>query len=100
MGATLMIASEKRAYVLTDQATYLAFKEKVRLERLFQGDPVLSNLYHVMEVNPTRFPKVNHAGARAFVEFLVSAETQEIIRSFGENEYASPLFYPAAGVER
>jgi tungstate transport system substrate-binding protein len=100
MGATLMIASEKEAYALTDQATYLAFKDKVRLEPLLQGDPVLSNLYHVMEVNPTRFPKVNHAGARAFVEFLISAEAQEIIRSFGESEYASPLFYPAAAVER
>lgn len=100
MGATLMIASEKRAYTLTDQATYLAFKERVRLEALLRDDPALSNLYHVMEVNPKKFPKVNQAGARAFVEFLLSAEAQEMIRLFGRDEFASPLFYPAAAAKR
>jgi tungstate transport system substrate-binding protein len=100
MGATLMIASEKDAYVLTDQATYLAFKGKIRLEPLFQGDPALSNFYHLMVVNPTRFPKVNHAGAREFVEFVISAEAQEIIGSYGEGKYPSPLFYPASAALR
>jgi len=100
MGATLLIASEKDAYTLTDKATYLAFEKKISLEPLVQGDPDLVNLYHVMEVNPAKFPKVNYAAASAFVEFLLSPEAQEIIGSFGQDEYASPLFYPAAAVGR
>ena len=54
MGATLMIASEKRAYTLTDRGTYLPFKEKVQLEPMVEGDPIVLNLYHVMEVNPAQ----------------------------------------------
>ena len=96
MGATLMIASEKQAYTLADRGTYLAFKEKVRLEPAVQGDPLLLNLYHVMEVNPQKFPRVNRAGAGAFAEFLVSAEVQDIIRTFGKDRFGSPLFFPGA----
>jgi tungstate transport system substrate-binding protein len=95
MGATLMISSERQAYTLTDQGTYLAFREKVALKPLVQSDPVLSNVYHVMVVNPAKFPKVNHVGARAFAKFLVSPDGQEIIRSFGEERFGTPLFYPA-----
>ncbi|MBI3989772.1 MAG: substrate-binding domain-containing protein, partial [candidate division NC10 bacterium] len=72
MGATLGIASEKRAYTLSDRGTYLAFKRRVQLEPLVQGDPILLNIYAVMEANPAKFSKVNHAGARAFTDFLVS----------------------------
>ena len=96
MGATLMIASEKDAYVLSDRGTYLAFKAKLELSPLVQGDPVLLNLYHVMEVDPGRFPKVNHSGARAFSDFLVSAGAQDIIRTFGTDRFGSPLFFPDA----
>ena len=94
MGATLMIASEKRAYTLADRGTYLAFRGKIQIEPMVEGDPLLLNRYHVMEVNPERFPKVNHAGARAFADFLVSSQVQAIIRTFGINRFGSPLFFP------
>ena len=96
MGATLMIASEKDAYVLTDRGTYMAFEGKIQLELLFQGDPLLLNPYHVMELNPTRFPEANRDGARAFADFLVSPEVQETIRTFGVDRFGSPLFFPDA----
>lgn len=95
MGATLGIASEKRAYTLTDRGTYLAFKRRIRLEPLVQGDSILLNLYSIMEVNPAKFPKVNHEGGKAFADFLVSPEVQAIIKTFGVEKFGEPLFFPA-----
>ena len=97
MGATLTIASEKGAYTLTDRGTYLALQKRVRLAILLEGDAPLLNIYHVMEVNPARHPKVNAAGGRAFADFIVSAEAQAVIRTFGVEKYGAPLFFPDAG---
>ena len=97
MGATLVIASEKDAYTLTDRGTYLAFQKRLRLSILLEGDAPLLNPYHVMEVNPARHPKVNAEGGKAFADFLVSAEAQEVIRTFGVEKYGQPLFFPDAG---
>jgi hypothetical protein len=52
--------------------------------RCEMGDAVLLNIYHVIEVNPVKWPKVNVAGAKAFADFMVSKETQDIIKTFGE----------------
>ena len=97
MGATLTIASEKAAYTLTDRATYLAFKARIRLVPFVQGDVRLLNPYHVLEVNPTKFPRVNHGGARAFADFLVSPAAQDRIGSFGVAQYGERLSVPDAG---
>jgi tungstate transport system substrate-binding protein len=97
MGQTLNVASEKKAYTLSDRGTYLALKKNLSLEILVQGDAVLLNIYHVMEVNPKKWPKVNFAAAKAFADFMVSKETQQVIRTFGVDKYGSPLFFPDAG---
>jgi tungstate transport system substrate-binding protein len=97
MGQTLNVASEKKAYTLSDRGTYLALKKNLNLEILVQGDAVLLNIYHVMEVNPKKWPKVNFAAAKAFADFMVSKETQQVIRTFGVDKYGSPLFFPDAG---
>ena len=97
MGATLTIASEKGAYTLTDRGTYLALQKRVRLAILLEGDAPLLNIYHVMEVNPARHPKVNAAGGRAFADFIVSPEAQAVIKTFGVEKYGAPLFFPDAG---
>jgi tungstate transport system substrate-binding protein len=97
MGQTLNVAAEKDGYTLTDRGTYLAFAKTLKLNILLQGDAVLLNIYHVMEVNPKKWPKVNFAAAKAFADFMVSQETQEIIRNFGVDKYGSPLFFPDAG---
>src|SRR5581483_8736042 len=59
MGKTLGIAGEKQGYVITDRATYLAFQKATGLSTLLEGDPAFLNVYHVMEVNTEKFPKVN-----------------------------------------
>jgi len=97
MGATLGIASEKKAYVVTDRATLLAFKKRVQLDPLVERDRILLNIYSVMEPNAAKFPRVNVAGGKAFADFMVSAEVQEVIRTFGVDKFGEPLFFPDAG---
>jgi tungstate transport system substrate-binding protein len=97
MGATLMIAAEMGAYVLTDRATFLAMRDRTGLVPRVEGDPSFLNIYSVMEVNPYRFTGVNHAGAAAFSEFLLGDAAQELIGSFGEDRFGEPLFHPDGG---
>ena len=97
MGQTLTIASEKAGYTLTDRATYLATKKNLKLDILLAGDSSLLNIYHVMQVNPEKFPKVNADGAKAFVDFMINAETQKLIGTFGKDKYGEPLFFADAG---
>jgi tungstate transport system substrate-binding protein len=97
MGQTLNVASEKKAYTLADRGTYLALKKNLGLDILVEGDAILLNVYHVIEVNPAKWPKVNVPGGKAFADFMVSKETQEIIKTFGVDKFGSPLFFPDAG---
>lgn len=99
MGATLGIADDRKAYTLTDRGTYLAFQKRVRLPILLEGDRPLLNLYSVMEVNPANGPKVNTAGGKAFADFMVSADVQRVIKTFGVDKYGQPLFVPVAGTK-
>jgi tungstate transport system substrate-binding protein len=98
-GQTLTIADQRNAYALADRGTWLAFKNRLQLGPLVEGDPQLLNVYHVMPVNPDRFPnlKLNTAGGQAFADFLVSAEGQRLIDDFGRDRYGQSLFTPAGG---
>jgi tungstate transport system substrate-binding protein len=99
MGATLGIADDRKAYTLTDRGTYLAFQKRVRLPILVEGDAPLLNIYSVMEVNPGNGPKVNTAGGKAFADFMLSAEVQKVIKTFGIDKYGQALFVPIAGAK-
>jgi tungstate transport system substrate-binding protein len=99
MGETLNVASEKGGYTLADRGTLLA-RGKVRplaLEILVEGEPLLLNVYHVIEVSPARWPRVNAAGAKAFADFVVSPQGQALIGRFGVDKVGAPLFTPDAG---
>jgi tungstate transport system substrate-binding protein len=97
MGQTLNVAAEKKGYTLADRGTYLALKKNLGLDILVEGDAILLNIYHVIEVNPAKWPKVNSPGAKAFADFMVAKETQGIIKTFGVDKFGSPLFFPDAG---
>ncbi|OGP93201.1 MAG: tungsten ABC transporter substrate-binding protein [Deltaproteobacteria bacterium RBG_16_47_11] len=97
MGQTLNVAAEKKGYTLADRGTYLALKKNLGLDILVEGDAVLLNIYHVIEVNPAKWPKVNVPSGKAFADFMVSNETQGIIKTFGVDKFGSPLFFPDAG---
>lgn len=99
MGETLAVASEKDAYTLTDRATWLALSRarKLALQVVLEKEHLLLNVYHVIEVSPSRWPQVNAAGARAFADYLVSPKAQEAIGRFGVEKFGAPLFVPDAG---
>jgi tungstate transport system substrate-binding protein len=97
MGQTLNVAAEKRGYTITDRATYLSLKKGLGLVILVEGDSKLLNIYHVIELNASRWPKVNANGGRAFADFMVAKRTQEIIGRFGIDKFGAPLFFPDAG---
>jgi len=94
MGTTLTIASEKGAYTLSDRGTYLALRQDLNLDILVDGDQALLNIYHVITVNPQKWPRVNVDGARSLAAFLTSPEAQQMIGEFGVEQYGEPLFFP------
>ncbi len=96
MGQTLQIADQKQAYTMSDRGTFLAFTPRIALVVLAEKDARLLNVYHVIAVNPTRFPQVNTAGAQAFSAFLVAPDTQALIKTFGQDKYGQSLFTPCA----
>lgn len=97
MGATLQIASEKQGYTITDNATFIANTSRLQLTSLVQGDPSLLNIYHVISVNPAKWPKVNSVGAKAFADYVTSSAVQDLIGGFGKAKYGQALFVADAG---
>jgi len=97
MGQTLNVAAEKKGYVLADRATYLALKKNLGLEILVEGDGKLLNIYHVIELNPAKSPKINIPGGKSFADFMVAKKTQDLIGRFGVDKFGAPLFFPDAG---
>jgi len=94
MGASLMIADHKQAYILADRGTYLAFKDKITLAALFEGDPALYNPYSIVAVNPARWRNVNYSDAMLLVAWVTSREGQQIIARFRKG--GERLFIPDA----
>ena len=98
MGKTIMIAAEKRAYTLADRGTYYAFAlarpAKTDLVILCEGHQSLYNPYGVIAVDPKRYPHVNFAGAKAYVEWITSAEVQRMIGAYTFR--GKVLFHPNA----
>jgi tungstate transport system substrate-binding protein len=90
MGATLNMASGMNAYVLTDRATWSAFKNRGKLKMLVEGDKALFNQYGVILVNAGKHPNVKTAEGQAFIGWLVSKEGQDAIAAFrieGEQQF-------------
>src|SRR5262247_1079872 len=97
MGATLNIANERNAYTITDRGTLLALRNRVNLPILVEGDKALLNIYSVMEVNPANGPRINVTGGKAFADFMVAPQTQNVIKNFGLEKFGQSLFVPVAG---
>jgi tungstate transport system substrate-binding protein len=94
MGAALNVASASEAYVLSDRATWVHFKNKGDLEILIQGDKRLFNQYGIMLVNPGKHPTVKKALGQEFIDYLVSPVGQQDIASFKLD--GQQMFYPDA----
>ena len=92
MGPTLTIASQKRAYTLSDRGTFLATKN-LDSKILVQGGQPLQNPYHVIVV---KHSGTNAGCAQAFSRWITSAPTQRLIAGFGKSRYGQALFHPVA----
>jgi len=97
MEKTQRIADEKRAYTLTDRGTWLATRDKDKLEMIIvlEGDPILFNQYGVMAVNPEKHKHVKYKESMEFINWLISKEGQEAIGSF-KDKNGNQLFIPNA----
>ncbi len=97
MEKTQRIANEKKAYTLTDRGTWLATKDKDKLEMVvvLEGDPVLFNQYGVMAVNPEKHKQVKYKEAMQFIDWLISPEGQKAIGDF-KDKHGNQLFIPNA----
>jgi tungstate transport system substrate-binding protein len=89
MGDALLLAGQKRAYILTDRATYIKFRSRTRLGIITEGDPPLLNQYHVIVVRGAS----NEAGGRVFAQWVTSPAARQVITGFGLPEYGMPLFF-------
>ena len=99
MGPTLMMASEKQAYTLTDMGTFLAYQRKLELAPVVDKGDLLLNVYSAIAINPESAPKTNIEMANNLVSFLTSPGIQELIGNYGVAEYGLQLFTPCAGAE-
>ncbi|MHB8070539.1 MAG: substrate-binding domain-containing protein [Candidatus Cryosericum sp.] len=96
MGEVLIMTDQKQAYTLTDRATYLAYQNggKIHLPILVEGSQGLLNPYGLMPVNPAKYPSVKVDLAVRFCDFMTGLPGQELIKSFGIEQYGQTLFYP------
>ncbi len=94
MGATLNLAAAKGAYVLSDRATWLSFKNRVGLSIAVEGDPRLFNPYGVILVNPVRHPHIKRADGMRFIEWLTSDAGRAAIAGF--RLAGRQVFFPLA----
>lgn len=99
MGPTLMMASEKQAYTLTDMGTYLAYKGRLELVPIIDKGDILLNVYSAIAINPERIPETKIDMANNLISFLTSPEIQEFVGNYGVKEHGIPLFTPCAGTE-
>jgi tungstate transport system substrate-binding protein len=94
MGAALNTAAAMGAYVLADRGTWLSFKNKDTLQIIVEGDQRLFNPYGVILVNPAKHAHVKKEFGQAFIDWLVSAEGQNAIRTYTID--GQQLFFPNA----
>ena len=100
MSATIIMANEMQAYTLTDRATWLTTKNNtendITLDIVCEGDSLLFNQYGVIAVNPEKYADVNNEAAEAFIDWICSDEIQQMIGTFGAEEFGQTLFTPNA----
>lgn len=90
MGETLQMTDEKKAYTLTDEATFLS--RKLNLGVVMQGDKSLLNPYGIIQVKSS----TKQEEGMKLIEFFTGAEGQKLIGQFGQKDYGKGLFVPDA----
>ncbi len=94
MGAVITMSDDLRAYTLADRGSYIAMQDKLELQILFEGDPLLYNPYGIISVNPDRHGHINYQGAMALVNWFTEEKAQQLIANFKKG--GEQLFHPDA----
>ena len=94
MGATLNAGVGMGAYVLTDRATWISFKNKADYEVQVEGSDALFNQYGIMLVNPEKHGNVKAEAGQAFIDWILSEEGQSAIAGYQLD--GQQLFFPNA----
>jgi tungstate transport system substrate-binding protein len=94
MGATLRLAQEKQAYVLTDEPTYFALKNELQLVawETAEFEAVLLNPYSLLLLSNKKHTHLQSAAAEKLLLFFQTAETQQQIAEFGSEKFGKALF--------
>ncbi len=90
MGAALNIAVAMDAYTLTDQSSWITFRNKSNHRILYSGGSELSNEYSIITVGREKCRGLNTEAAHRFVNWMLSKDGQDAIRSYTVNDV--PLF--------
>lgn len=96
MGAVLQMADEKKAYTLTDRATYLSMKDKLSLQIVTEKNSNLYNQYSIIKLNPKNNKNIKEKEADEFTNWMLSDKGQKIISEFGKDKFGISLFIPNA----
>jgi len=93
MGASLTVANEMGAYILTDKSTYLAHESSGSLVILLEKSDEMKNIYSIIAITPERWENTNIDGSNAFVEWMTSEKGLNLINQFGVAEFGQQLFF-------
>jgi tungstate transport system substrate-binding protein len=94
MGKAIQMANELGAYTIADRGTWLSYKDKTDLKVLYQGADFLFNPYGIIAVNPERYTDINSKGANALIDWMTSAQGQQLIGEYKIEQHV--LFTPSA----
>ncbi len=90
MGATLIIADQKKSYTFCDRGTFLKFREKIELIPLISDGKLLKNPYSALVVRSSS--KTRDEMSNRLLDYLISSETQIKIKQYQID--GQPLFFP------
>lgn len=94
MGETLNMAAEKQGFTISDRSTFLATQKNTKLVEVSEPSKELVNQYGIIELNPAKVTVRNAAGAKAFIDWILSEEATALIKEYGKAEYGQQLFFP------
>ena len=93
MGASLTVANEMGAYILTDKSTYLAHESSGSLVILLEKSDEMKNIYSIIAISPERWENTNIDGSNAFIDWMTSEKGLGLINQFGVADYGQQLFF-------
>ena len=97
MSATLRVASEKRAYTLTDRATFEQVRSGLRLVSLCEGGSVLLNTYAIFL--RARLTATEREAGTTLADWFADGEGRQLVAAFLTNGQTAFKVWPA-GIAR